>query len=136
MLSFYYMLDTIRVNSKTLWCLKHNKDLSKTKTFDVGYELANSLVMPFIQQRSLAGLRKPTLKKLNYLLGTESAPKLAFEKKHERFGDRRRCRVCLSKCTTKAEKSNMKRPTQQCQVCAECVCDDHSLCICDKCNTK
>ena len=49
LLSFYYMLDTIRVNSKTLWCLKHKKTLNKTSTFEVGFELANALAMPFIQ---------------------------------------------------------------------------------------
>ena len=58
-LGFYYMLDTIRVNSKSLWCIKHGKDPKKANTFDVGLDLAHSLVMPFIQQRSLVGLRKP-----------------------------------------------------------------------------
>ena len=28
-LKFYYMLDTIRVNSKSLWCIKHGKDPEK-----------------------------------------------------------------------------------------------------------
>ena len=51
-LGFYYMLDTIRVNSKSLWCIKHGKDPKKANTFDVGLDLAHSLVMPFIQQRS------------------------------------------------------------------------------------
>ena len=46
-LTFYYMLDTIRVNAKTLWCIKHKKSIS---TFDIAFELANALVMPFIQQ--------------------------------------------------------------------------------------
>ena len=66
-LGFYYMLDTIRVNSKFLWYIKHGKDPKKDNTFDLGLDLAHSLVMPFIQQRSLVGLRKPLLKKINYI---------------------------------------------------------------------
>ena len=50
------------VNSKSLWCIKHGKDQEKANSFDVGLDLAHSLVMPFIQQRSLVGLRKPLLK--------------------------------------------------------------------------
>ena len=69
-LGFYYMLDTIRVNSKSLWCIKHGKDPKKANTFGVGLDLAHSLVMPFIQQRSLVGLRKPLLKKINYIKNT------------------------------------------------------------------
>ena len=137
LLSFYYMLDTIRVNSKTLWCLKHKKTLNKTSTFEVGFELANALAMPFIQQRKVNGLRKPTLKKIDYVLDKAGdTPKAAIEKRHERHGDRKRCRICLKNCVSKAEKSNMKRPTQQCQCCGECICDDHSICVCDNCNAK
>ena len=64
------MLDTIRVNSKSLWCIKHGKDSKKANTFDVGLDLAHSLVMTFIQQRSLVGLRKPLLKKISYIKNT------------------------------------------------------------------
>ena len=137
MLAFYYMLDTIRINAKTLWCLKHKKNPQKVNTFDVSFELANALVMPFICQRNRAGLQKQVLKKIRYVLGEEAKlPKPAVQKNHQRHGSRKRCRICLSKCTTKAEKNNMKRPTQQCKVCGECICDEHSICICDNCNQK
>ena len=56
-----------RVNSKSLWCIKHGKDPKKANTFDVALDRANSLVMPFIQQRSLEDVRKPLLKKINYI---------------------------------------------------------------------
>ena len=64
-LAFYYMLDTIQVNIKILWCIKHKKSFSKISTFDIAFELANALVMLFIEQRNLNGLRKPLLKKIN-----------------------------------------------------------------------
>ena len=57
------MLDTIRVNSKPLWSIKHGKDPKKANTFDIGLYLAHSLVMAFIQQLNLVGLRKSLLKK-------------------------------------------------------------------------
>ena len=38
-LGFYYMLDTIHVKSKSLWCIKYGKDPKKANTFDVGLDL-------------------------------------------------------------------------------------------------
>ena len=43
MVVLYYMLDTTRVNSKTLWCMKNKIDISKHKTFDFTGQLANEL---------------------------------------------------------------------------------------------
>ena len=65
MLAFYYMLNTIQVNIKILWCIQQKKSFSKISTFDIAFELANALVMLFIEQRNLNGLRKPLLKKIN-----------------------------------------------------------------------
>ena len=47
-LTFFYMLDTIRVNSKRLFCIKHKLDTKKEDTFSIIYELVKSLVYPFI----------------------------------------------------------------------------------------
>ena len=49
-LAFYYMLDTIRINAKTLWLLKQDKEPTKVNTFDVSFELANALVMTLIEK--------------------------------------------------------------------------------------
>ena len=39
----YYMLDTTRVNLKTLYCMKNKIDIRKHKTFDFTWQLANEL---------------------------------------------------------------------------------------------
>ena len=43
MVVLYYILDTTRVNSKTLWCMKNKIHISKHKTFDFTWQLANEL---------------------------------------------------------------------------------------------
>ena len=43
MVVLYYMVDTTRVNSKTLWCMKNKIDIRKHKTFDFTWQLANEL---------------------------------------------------------------------------------------------
>ena len=70
-LAFYYMLDKIRINAITLWCKKQGKKLTKVNTFDVSFELANALEMPFISQRKRSGLQKPVLRKIDYVWGSE-----------------------------------------------------------------
>ena len=84
-----------RVNSKSLWCIKHGKDPKKANTFDVALDRANSLVMPFIQQRSLEDVRKPLLKKINYIKNRNFHQKQSsVEKKHPAVGDRKRGETC------------------------------------------
>ena len=88
-LAFYYMLDTIRVNAKTLWCIKHKKSFGKISTFNILFELANALVMAFIEQRNLNCLPKPLLKKINYVLNKEEHVRRdSKERKFPRSGNR------------------------------------------------
>ena len=132
-LAFYYMLDRIQVNIKILWCIKHKKSFSKISTFDIAFELANALVMLFIEQRNLNGLRKPLLKKINYVLNKDVyVQRASKERKFPRSGNRQRCRICLKGCKTKAEKDRLKKQQQRCESCGESTCNAHS--ICDNCN--
>ena len=123
---------TSRVNAKTLWCIKHEKSFIKISSFDIAFELANALVMPFIEQRNLNGLRKPLLKKVNYVLNKEEhVQKASTERKLLRSGNRQRCRICLNGCKTKVEKDRLKKQQQRS---GENTCDVHSICACDDCN--
>ena len=125
-LGFYYMLDTIRVNAKSLWCIKHGKDQKKANTFDVGLDLAHSLVILFIQQRSLVGLRKPLLKKINYTKITNFHQKQSsVEKKYPAVGDRKRYETCKTICGTKAGKNKLGKSKEQSEGCGESVCRLH-----------
>ena len=53
--ALFYMLDTIRVNSKTIWCIKQGPDVQKLKFFDFAWELAIQLIEPFIRSRIING---------------------------------------------------------------------------------
>ena len=80
-------------------------------------------------------LEKSLLRKIDYVLGSEpEGTKPPLEKTNESHEIRKRCRIFLGHWVTKAENNNMKHPTQQCQACVECVCDDHSICVCDDSN--
>ena len=60
----FYMLDTIRVNSKTIWCIKQGLHVQKFKSFDFAWELAMQLIKPFIRSRNINGLPRMTLKRM------------------------------------------------------------------------
>ena len=90
--------------------------------------------MPFIQQRSLVGLRKPLLKKINYIKNTNFHQKQSsVEKKYPAVGDRKRCETCKTICESKAEKDKLGKSKEQCEGCGESVCRLHSMRVCDKC---
>ena len=63
MAAFYFILDTARVNAQTMLCLKERKNVRKTKSFDIGFDLAMSLVVPEIRRRPKVGLNKPYLER-------------------------------------------------------------------------
>ena len=42
LVAFYYILDTICVNSKTLFCIKKGLDVQKENTFDLTFDLSFS----------------------------------------------------------------------------------------------
>ena len=52
----YCMLDTTRVNSKTLWCMKNKID--KHKTFDFTWQFADKLCVQQVSCRSNNGFSK------------------------------------------------------------------------------
>ena len=68
-MALFYMLDTIRVNSKTIWCIKQGLDVQKFKSFDFAWELAMQLIEPFIRSRNINGLPRMTLERKERVLG-------------------------------------------------------------------
>ena len=43
MVALLYMLDTARVNEKTVWCLKNGSDIPSTSSYDFSWNLTKSL---------------------------------------------------------------------------------------------
>ena len=54
--SLFYIFDTIRVNSKIIWCLKNCLDVNKTKSFDFAWKLAMQIMKPFITSWNINGM--------------------------------------------------------------------------------
>ena len=56
MVTLSHVLDTAKVNGKTMWCLKNDSDISSTSLYDFSWNLAKALALPHVQRRSLNGL--------------------------------------------------------------------------------
>ena len=65
-----YMLDTARVNGKTLWCLKNGSNSSSTSSYDFNWNLAQVLALPPVQRRISNGLASSVQLKIKALLAT------------------------------------------------------------------
>ena len=50
------MIDTTGVNGKTIWCLKHKKDISKFSSYNSGWNLAKVLALAHVRSEKLRGL--------------------------------------------------------------------------------
>ena len=74
LVAFYYILDTIRVNSETLVCIKKRLDVKKENNFDLAFELAKSFTYPFIEQRRINSLGKSITWKTDFVLNQQSTP--------------------------------------------------------------
>ena len=131
MIVLYYMLDTARVNAKTIWCIKNGIDHHKLKSYNFGWDLAKTLTMPHVIRRDVNGLGLMVQLKRNLFLGTAFVvpePKPKIEKRFECTAKRKKCVIHQANCRTKQEKDNCPRLTEQCQSCRE-----HSLRLCVKC---
>ena len=143
---FGYILDTIRVDSITLFGIVTKKDLVKMKTFDLSLEFAMTLVLPYIRQRSMSGLQNDIKFKINLILqnfkllsalevrpsSSQSPSESAII--HDRVSMTKRiCHLCLKEIRGdgyKAKRNKLSQLDQQCQHCGEAVCKRHKISIC------
>ena len=138
--ALFYMLDTIRVNSKTIWCIKQGPDVQKFKSFDFAWELAMQLLKPFIRSWNISGLLRMTLERMERVLGEkiQVAPQTNGKRKQYPYphtDERRRCKQC-EKGSSKQEKSNLLKTKQNCKSFGIVVCRQHSIHLCDSCLQK
>ena len=64
------MLETARVNAKTIWGIKNGIDHHKLKSFNFGWDLAKTLTMPHVIRRYLDVLTLTVQLKRNLFLST------------------------------------------------------------------
>ena len=136
MVALSYMLDTTRVNGKTVRCLKNDSDISSTSSYDFSWNLAKALALPHVQRRSLNGLASSVQLKIKMFLRTallidEPVPKV--ERRFTGIGQRRRHQIHMVNCHTTKENDNAQKSTEQCQSCGISICWEHSMRVCHGC---
>ena len=119
--ALFYVLDTIRVNSKTIWCIKQGLDVQKFKSFDFAWELAMQLIKPFIRSRNINGLQRMTLERMERILGgkIQVGPQTNGKRKQYPYPhtDERPRRNQCEKGSSKQEKSNLPKKKENCGSC-------------------
>ena len=118
MVALSYILDTARVNGKTVQCFKNDPDILSTSSYDFSWNLAKALALPHVHRRNVYGLASSVQLKIKMLLGTAllaDQPVLEVERRFTGAGQRRRCQLHMDNFHTKTEKDNALKATEQCQ---------------------
>lgn len=68
MVAFFFLLDTCRVNSGTVYFLNKKKDPRKGNSFDFGWKLGMQLILPLIRSRPINGLSSLIQQKIKLVL--------------------------------------------------------------------
>ena len=133
---FFTILDTIRVTSKAVWCLKNLLDIKKINTLKFSWYLSGQLTKPFIENRQINGLGRAVINKMENVLDRslpEERPLVGIGKRYQLLEEiKRRCKKC-EVGATKAVKDNLTKSKEQCEACGTSVCRDHSTRICCDC---
>ena len=134
--SFFYILDTVRVNIKTVWCLKNLLDIKKTNTLKCSWNLSSQLTKPFIENRQINGLGTAVIHKMEKVLDRslyEERSPGGIGKIYLLLGEiKRQCKK-FEVGATKAVNDNLTKSKEQCEVCGTSVRGDHSTQICCDC---
>ena len=135
--AFYYMLDTARVNAQTIYSLKKKKDPRKSNSFDIGFELVMSLVLPHMARRPYRGLRSSIIKKIELFIPKEPSETHPGEQLRNKKGIKRKlCETCLKSIQGEGyteKKAALPRNFCQCQRCGEGCCPKHQVHVCQNC---
>ena len=127
------MLDTARVNVKTVWCLRKYLHISCTSSYDFCWNLAKALTLPHGKRRNLNGFASSVQLKIKMFLGTAllvDEPKRNVERRFAETGKWRGCQLHMTYCNTKREKDNVPKATEQCQSCGISIYQEHFMRVC------
>ena len=130
MVAFYFVLDTARVNASTMLSLKTNTNPRNVNSFEIGFDLAMSLVLPQVSRRPKTGLNKAQLQKISIILDETIEVQnvvndLPFPKTG---GQRNNCKKCLHDIAGddyKSKKTKLPKNKTQCQKCGLPFCPTH-----------
>ena len=129
---FSYVLDTSRINASTVWSMNNNENPRKIDSIGFGWELVKSLVVPYVNQRSVNGLSRSIQNKMSLVVVGKQVDrhegKDLSNKIPPKIPKRQRCRLCMNELRGqghKETKKNMDKHSSQCQKCAEVMCEKH-----------
>ena len=152
--AFCWILDVARVNAQTILGLNLGKDPRKMDSFQFGWDLALSLVLPHLQRRRVSqGLQRELTTKMDTVLkymhkevrvaaaqlpgDDESCWELCIA---ARGADKeQRCTVCMKDLPVegnKKAKGKLSKQKTKCQMCEIPVCKNHSVQTCQGCSEK
>ena len=91
--SLLFLTDNIRCNTLTLYAINHGKTLDKTNAFNNGWDLAISLVKPFIAERPTVGLEIGLRNKISIILGrnADEAVEAHGDVEYPRYSNKSSC---------------------------------------------
>ena len=130
------VLDTARGNALSIYAMTFDLSEAYLDTFDVIWALAESLVRPFVEARSLNGLSTKTRLKISLLLGTK--PQTQTTAPATPSGLKQRCHLCLKEIAGqegyKQAKDRMTKVKTACSYCQKACCSKHFSVICTDCD--
>lgn len=129
---FAYLLDTIRVNSATIYALNQKIDPKKQKSFEHGYNLAEQLILPQIRRRNKNGLTSTVIRKIEIVTGEVNATN--EDPEPNKPG---RCKICLNSIkgsNYKTLKDKIGKVKGFCAKCKSHCCHKHSVQHCKNCS--
>ena len=136
---FSYILDTIRVNSQTVFAMSKKNDPRKLESFTFAFELVRQLIIPHIitRKNSTVGLPIVIKQKMEFILGDEDiATSSIFPVPETSAGKRIRCNICLRNAYGKGYEEKRKQiplVQKQCSKCEKFICKQHSVIVCTQC---
>ena len=137
--AFSHIIDETRVNANTIYTLNKKILPTKISSFDFAWDMAKSLTIPQIEQRSPYGLGEMTKIKMRLELGSvHHAEKERQQPVHSRQGEvARRCHGCLEEASG-TENYEEKKEKLHCvkTICQECgwsFCSQHLTQMCKNC---
>ena len=119
--------------------MNNNENPRKIDSMGFGWELVKSLVVPYVNQRSVNGLSRSIQNKIPLVVGKRvdrGEGKGLPNKIPPKSPKRNRCRLCINESHGqghKKTKSNINKYSSQCQKCAEVMCEKHLTQICHDC---
>ena len=146
--AFSYILDVWRINASTVFAFNKKMDPCKHDSYDLGINLAFSLIRPQIQRRPLAGLQVNVKKKMSLLLGEEveanryqqtmaSETEMSLQELHpKKCAKSLRCKQCINQTAKPGNRKkvqNMSKSKNQCHICLLATCSDYTVQMCMQC---